>query len=235
MSHRIAGTLILASLAWRSAAAAGAVLDGAPVSLNKAQNWCISPSGPIPNWDAPAHPECAMVWRVLAERDGRTLYSARYAWPSPRGSRQPLRVLTEVLVEGIPGGRVVRKLYAIQEDEAHVRLAPLRMLTVGGATIIESRVCVIETGECGRELAEWTADGIQTVEDHTVAEIRSKLPPGYDIRMNPAIDLGSLSGSGKVWAKKDADCCPSAAMTFTLHLDGRELHLGEVTLTRGPA
>src|SRR5258706_13555275 len=106
------------------------VLDGAPVSLNKPQSWCVAPVGPLPNWDTPAHPDCKMVWRTLAERDGRILYSARYAWPNAGRAAEPLRVLTEVLYEGIRGSRVVRRLYAVQDDEAHVRLAPLRLVTI---------------------------------------------------------------------------------------------------------
>lgn len=223
---------LVALVASPSAFAGGRVLDGAPVSLNKAQKWCVAPSGPLPNWDGPAHPECEMVWRVLAERDGRILYSARYAWPSPGRSGEPLRVLTEVLFEGVRGSRVVRRLYAAQDDEAHVRLAPLRVLTIGGAAVVESRVCMTETGECGRELATWTDGRVDAVADHTVAEIRSLLPKEYDVRLNPEIDLASLSGSGKAWAKRDADCCPSAAIEFTLRLDARELHVEDLKFER---
>jgi hypothetical protein len=173
-----------------------------------------------------------MVWRELAERDGRILYSARYAWPSPARSKEPLRVLTEVLYEGVRGGRVVRKLYAVQDDEVHVRLAPLRLLTVGGASIIESRVCMSATNECGRELAAWTDGRVEAIANHTVAEIRAQLPKGYDLKMNPEIDLLTLSGSGKAWAEGDADCCPSAAVEFTLRLDARELHVDELKFQR---
>ena len=72
------GILMLAA---SHAMASGQVLDGGPVSLNRAQTWCIAPNGPLPNWDRPGHPECKMVFRVLTENNGRTLYSARYAWP----------------------------------------------------------------------------------------------------------------------------------------------------------
>jgi hypothetical protein len=235
MLRRAAVSVAVVVLAWGSPRAAGRVLDGAPVSLNKAQNWCVSPVGPLPNWDSPAHPECRMAWRVIAERDGRILYSARYAWPSPRRADAPLRVLTEVLYEGIPGSRVVRRLYAVQDDEAHVHLAPLRLLTVGGAAIVESQVCMGGTGECGRELAAWTGGRVEPIVDHTLAEIRSRLPQGYDIKMNPEIDLTSLSGSAKAWATRDADCCPTAVIEFTLRLDARELHVREMKFQRRPA
>ncbi len=235
MMVRVLSAAAVLVLAWSSAAATGRVLDGAPVSLSKAQTWCVSAVGPLPNWDTPAHPECKMVWRTLLEKDGRILYSARYAWPSPVRSTEPLRVLTEVIYEGIPGGRVVRKLYAVQDDEAKVRLAPLRILTIGGATILESQVCMSGSGECGRELAAWTPGSVAAIEDHTVDEIRSRLPKGYDLKMNPAIDLAALSGSGKAWAGGDADCCPSAAIEFTLRLEERQLHIGQLRFRRGGA
>jgi hypothetical protein len=207
-------------------------LDGAEVPLNTAQNWCPAPVGPVPNWDGPAHPECAMAWRVLAERDGRVLYSARYAWPSPTRSKEPLRVLTEVLYEGALGSNVVRKLYAVQDDEAHVRLAPLRMVTIGQATVIESRVCMTATGECGHELAAWSAGGIRAIDDRTIADIRLKLPTGFDLRMNPDVDLTALSGKGRAWSAHDRDCCPSAAIEFTLRLTGGELHVDALKFER---
>jgi len=225
----LAGIMMLSS---RYAAAAGHVLDGGPVSLSRAQTWCIAPNGPLPNWDGPGHPECKMVWRVLAERGDRILYSVRYAWPSPARSTEPLRVLTEVLYEGLRGSRIVRKLYAVQDDEALVRLDPLRLVTLDGTNVIESRVCMAATGECGREFATWTGKGVEAVENNTVAEIRSQLPKGYDVKMNPELDLASMSGSGKAWAARDADCCPSAAFAFTLHLDANALHVKDVKLTR---
>jgi hypothetical protein len=228
----VASVLVLAS---SHAGATGRVLDGAPVSLNKAQTWCVSALGPLPNWDTPAHPECKMVWRTLLEKDGRVLYSARYAWPSPARSSEPLRVLTEVVYEGIPGSRIVRRLYAVQDDEAKVRLAPLRVLSIGGATILESEVCMSGTGECGRELVEWTPGAVAAIEDHTVDEIRSQLPKGYDLKMNPAMDLASLSGSGKAWAKEDGDCCPSAAIEFKLRLEARTLHVAGLRFRRSGA
>ena len=215
--------------------AGGQILNGAPVSLNKAQKWCVSPMGPVPNWDAPAHPECKMVWRVLAEHDGKILYSARQAWPSRTRSIEPLRVLTEVLYEGIPGSRVVRRLYAVQEDEARIHLEPLRLLTIGGASIIESKVCMTGTTECGRELVTWTDGRIDAIDDRTVADIRSRLPKGYDLKISPDIDLGSMSGSGKAWKTGDADCCPSAAIEFTLRLDAGELRVDELKFQRLPA
>lgn len=235
MVRRLASALAIALLGGTVARAAGQVLDGAPVSLNKAQNWCVAPVGPLPNWDAPANPECEMRWKVLAERDGRVLYSARYAWPSPHRSSEPLRVLTEVVFEGTPGGRLVRRLFAVQDDEANVRLAPLRVLTVGGATVLESKVCMGLTGECGRELAAWSPGRIEMIRNETVPEIRAQLPKGYDLKMNPELDLASLSGSGKAWAKGDADCCPSGAIEFTLRLDARTLHVAELKFQRRPS
>ena len=218
-----------------SVSAAGRVLDGAPMSLNKAQAWCVSPRGPLPNWDTPAHPECKMVWRTLFEKDGRTLYSARYAWPSQIRSSEPLRVLTEVVFESVPGGRLVRRLYAVQDDEATVRLAPLRVLTVGGATILESQVCMTGTSECGRELVAWTPGSVAAIADHTLPDIRAKLPKGYDLKESPAIDLAALTGAGKAWAKGDADCCPSAIIRFNLRLEARELHVADLQFQRGGA
>jgi hypothetical protein len=212
--------------------AAGRVLDGAPVSLNKAQTWCVAQLAPLPSWDGPGHPECKMVWRVLGQKDDRILYSARYAWPSPTHSAEPLRVLTEVLFEGVRGSRIVRKLYAVQDDEAHVRLEPLRLVTVGGASLIESRVCMTATGECGRELAVWSDGRVDAIDNHTVADLRGKLPAGYDIKLNPELHLAAMSGSGKAWAKGDADCCPSAAIEFTLRLTALELHVEDVKLQR---
>jgi hypothetical protein len=232
MRQRILVTLLVLTTAWASAHAAGRVLDGAPVPLNNAQTWCVSPLSPLPNWDGPAHPDCKMVWRVLAERNGRILYSARYAWPSPTRSEKPVRMLSEVLYEGARGSSVVHRLFAVQDDEAHVRLEPLRVVTVGDTAIIESRVCMSDTGECGRELAAWSGGRIAMIRDRTVAELRSKLPKGYDIKLNPEIDLMSLKGSGKAWAKGDADCCPSASLAFTVELDSGELHLGAVTFQK---
>lgn len=222
----------IAMLASGRAFAAGHVLDGGPVALTRAQTWCIAQNGPLPNWNGPGHPECKMVWRVLAEKNDRILYSARYAWPSPARSAEPLRVLTEVLYEGVRGSRIVRKLYAVQDDEALVRLEPLRLMMLGGTRVIESRVCMAATGECGRELVTWTDAGVEAVANKTIAEIRSQLPKGYDLKMNPELDLASMSGSGKAWAEHDADCCPSAAFEFTLLLDANELHVKDVKLTR---
>lgn len=227
----IAAALMTASTAF----ATGRVLDGAPIALNKAQTWCVAPQGPLPNWDSPAHPECKMVWRTLFEKDGKVVYSARYAWPSPAHSAEPLRVLTEVLFEGTPGGKLVRRVYAVQDDEAKVRLAPLRVVAIGGRTVIESQVCMSGTGECGRELAVWTPGGVFPIEDHIVAEIRAQLPKGYDLKMNPAVDLDALTGAGKAWAKSDAECCPSAEIRFTLRLDERALHVGELKFQKGGA
>jgi hypothetical protein len=220
---------------WANALASGHVLNGAPLALDKAQTWCVARTGPVPNWDGPGHPDCKMVWRELARQGGRTLYSARYAWPSPARSDEPLRVLTEVLFEGIPGSRLVRRLYAVQEDEAHIHLEPLHVVTIGGAAVIESRVCLNGTGECGREFAAWTDGGIEPIADHTVAEIRSRLPAGYDLRINPELDLASGSGTGRAFAQRDADCCPSADVAFKLRLDARELHAEEIKVQRRPA
>jgi hypothetical protein len=235
MIKRTALSMMFVILGSAGVFASGQILNGAPVSLNKAQKWCVSPMGPVPNWDTPAHPECKMVWRVLAERNGKTLYSARQAWPSRTRSAEPLRVLTEVLYEGIPGSRVVRRLYAVQEDEARIHLEPLRLLTIGGAAIIESKVCMTGNNECGRELVTWTDGRIEAIDDRTVAEIRSRLPKGYDLKINPNIDLGSMSGSGKAWKTGDADCCPSAAFEFTLRLDAGALHVKELKIQRLPA
>jgi hypothetical protein len=220
---RFAPILVLSALfGVPGAHAAGRVLDGTPIALERAKTWCVAPSGALPNWDHPAHPECEMVWRVLAEKDGRILYSARYAWPS---ARPGLRVLTEVLFEGIPGSRVVHRLYAVQDDEAHIRLAPLRLLAVAGASVIESTVCMGETRECGRELAIWVPGHVEAVKDRTVAEIRSKLPKRYDLRMNPDLDVAALLGKGRAWFERDPDCCPSATIEFTLRLTAGELHV----------
>ncbi len=204
------------------------VLDGQPVSMLKAQTWCIAPGTDIPSWGGLGHPECKMTWRVLAERDGRVLYSARYAWPSPTRGDDPRRMLTEVLFEGVSRGRVVRRLFAVQEDEARILLAPLRLLQIGGKTFIESRVCMSGTLECGSEFAIWDGGRVERIEDHTVAEIRRGLPQGYDLNTNPQIDLALLSGKGKAWTRNDADCCPSATIAFTLRLDGTELHLQDM-------
>jgi len=212
--------------------AAGHVLDGAEMPLNTARTWCIAPAGELPNWNTPAHPECEMAWRVLAEQDGRVLYSARYAWPSPSRSKVPLRVLSEVLFEGQRGSAVLRRLYAVQDDEAHVRLAPLRLVTVAGAPIIESLVCAPDTGECGRELASWSPGRVTAIGDRTAADIRAKLPPRFDLRMNPAIDLAALTGKGSAWAASDRDCCPSASIEFTLGLANGELHVLDLRFRR---
>lgn len=235
MKFRAQLAVAVVVLAHVSISAAGRILDGAPVSLNTAQTWCIAPRGPLPNWDTPADPECKMVWRTLLSKDGRTLYSARYAWPSPIRSGESLRVLTEVLYESLPGGRSVRKLYAVQDDETNVRLAPLSVLTVGDATVLESQVCMTGTAECGREIATWSPGGVTAIEDHTVAEIRAQLPKGYDLKLNPAIDLAALTGAGKAWAKGDADCCPSGRIQFKLRLEDRKLHVVDLRFQRGGA
>jgi hypothetical protein len=233
MKNAVATALVL--LGSTVALCAGRALDGAPVALNTAQQWCISSREPLPNWDGPAHPECKMVWRVLAERGDRTLYSARYAWPSPLYSKDNPRVLTEVLFEGVKGSRVLRRLYVVQDDESHVKLDPLRVLTIGDATIVESRVCMSGTGECGRDLATWSDGQIEPMKDHTVADIRKLLPRGYDLNLNPEIDLSALRGSGKAWAKDDAECCPSARIEFTLRLEAGALHVRDLKFLRKPA
>ena len=233
MKNAVATALIL--FGSTAALAAGRALDGAPVAINTAQQWCISPREPLPNWDGPAHPECKMVWRVLAERGDRTLYSARYAWPSPLYTKDNPRVLTEVLFEGVKGSRVLRRLYVVQDDESHVKLDPLRLQTIGDTTIVESRVCMSGTGECGRDLAIWTDGQIEPMKDHTIADIRALLPKGYDLNLNPEIDLPSLRGSGNAWAKGDADCCPSARIEFKLRLEEGALHVRDLKFLRKPA
>ena len=47
----------LVSLPSASADAESQVLDGHPVSVQKAQTWCIAPGRNIPSWDGPSHPE----------------------------------------------------------------------------------------------------------------------------------------------------------------------------------
>ena len=208
------------------------VLDGHPVSLTKAQSWCIAPGINMPNWDAPSHPDCKMAWRVLAERDNRILYSARYAWPSPRRGGEPWRVLSEVLFEGVKGSKVVHCLFAVQEDEARILLAPLRVVEVDNGTVLESRVCMSGTTECGSEFARWSDGRVEKIADHTVSEIRSQLPKGYDLSTNPEINLTQLSGQGKAATRSDAECCPSATIAFKVRLDGTELHVEDVQFRR---
>lgn len=208
------------------------VLDGHPVSAVKAQSWCIAPGTNIPSWDALSHPECKMTWRVLAERNGRILYSARYAWPSPRRAGESWRVLTEVLFEGVKDPRVVHCLYAIQEDEARMLLAPMRVLENGAGTVLEARVCMSGTTECGSEFAIWGSRGVSKIEDHTLAEIRSQLPKGFDLNTNPQLDLVTLTGRGNAFARGDADCCPSASIAFKLRLDGTALHVQDLQFRR---
>ncbi len=208
------------------------VLDGHPVSLVKAQTWCIAPGKYIPSWDGPSHPDCKMTWRVLAEHGGRVLYSARYAWPSPTRGGEPARVLTEALFEGIKGSRVVRCLYAVQEDESRILLAPLSVHEMSGTTFLESRICLSGTTECGSEFAVWDDSRVEMIKDHTIAEIRSQLPEGYDLSTNPQINLAALTGQGKAGARDDPDCCPSGSIAFKLRLEGSELHAQDVQFRR---
>lgn len=229
---RSALVVALVFLPLASAKAESRVLDGNPVSSLKAQTWCISPGTDVPSWDIPANPECKMAWRVLVERDGRTLYSARYAWPTRIQGDRPTRVLTEVLYEGVPGSKVVRRLFALQEDETRILPAPLKVLEISGVPVLESRVCMTGTNECGSEFAFWRNGRIEMIKDHTVAEIRKGLPRGYDLHTNPQIDIASLSGQGKASTRGDADCCPSASIAFKLRLDGTELHLQDMQFTR---
>ena len=214
------------------AGAEGRVLARYPMSLTKAQSWCIAPDRPAPSWDGPGHPECKMTWKVLAERDGRVLYSARYAWPSPTRGDGRFRVLTEVLFEGVKGSRVVTSLYAVQEDESRILPAPLRVHELAGRTIIESRVCMSDTTECGSEFASWDNGQVGKIENHTIAEIRLRLPRGYDLNTTPQIDLASLSGKGTAGTRGDADCCPSATIAFKLQLDGAALHVEDLEFKR---
>jgi hypothetical protein len=222
----------LVGLPFVTASAESRVLDGHPVSILKAQNWCIAPGTNVPSWDGPSHPECKMTWRVLAERDNRVLYSARYAWPSPKRGGEPWRVLTEVLFEGVNGSRVVRCLFAIQEDEARILLAPLHVLAISDGTVLEARVCMSGTTECGSEFVTWGDGAVEKIADHTVAEIRAQLPRGYDLNTNPEIDLSTLSGRAKAWTRGDADCCPSATIAFKLRLEGTELHVEDLQFRR---
>jgi hypothetical protein len=210
------------------AAAEGRVLAGTPVSIGKAQSWCVAPGAAVPSWDGPGHPECKMTWRVLAEHGGRVLYSARYAWPSPTRGSESKRVLTEVLFEGVKGSRVVTALYAVQEDEARILPAPLRVVELAGRPVIESRVCMTGTTECGSEFSIWDDGRVAKIEDHTVAELRLRLPKGYALNTTPQIDLASLSGTGAAWTRGDADCCPSATIAFKLRLAGAELHVEDL-------
>jgi hypothetical protein len=229
---RLALLLGLIAFPVARADAEGRVLAGNPMSIAKAQSWCIAPDRPVPSWDGPGHPECQMSWRELAERGGRVLYSARYAWPSPTRGDGRLRVLTEVLFEGVKGSRVVASLYAVQEDEARILPAPLRVHELAGRTIIESRVCMSDTTECGSEFAIWDNGQVEKIKNHTIAEIRERLPRGYDLNTTPQIDLASLSGKGSAWARGDADCCPSATFAFKLQFDGAALHVQDMQFRR---
>jgi hypothetical protein len=233
---RLAFVLAFGFLRPSIVAAAGQVLDGRPVALAKAQGWCISPGESLGSWDLPANPECKMTWRELVRRDGRILYSARYAWPgAPHGAARS-RILTEVLFEGIEGSRVVRRLYGVQDDDARMILAPLATLrSTGPATLLESRVCMTGTTECGSEFATWHDGRIDKIVDHTIAEIRAQLPQGADLATNPRIDLAALSGEGQVSMRGDPADRPSATVAFTLKLDGTELHLREMQVNGGAA
>ena len=183
--------------------AEGRVLTGHPMSIARAQSWCIAPDRPAPSWDGPGHPECEMTWRVLAERGDRVLYSARYAWPSPTRGDGRMRVLTEVLFEGAKGSRVVTSLYAVQEDEARILPAPFRVHELDGRTVIDSRVCMTGTTECGGEFAIWENGRVEKIENHAISEIRERLPRGYDLSTTPQIDLASLSGTGAASKRGD--------------------------------
>jgi len=222
----------IAVLASATARAESRVLDGHPVSMVKAQSWCIAPGDDIPSWDRPSHPECNMTWRVLAERNGRILYSARYAWPSPRRGGESWRVLSEVLFEGVKGSKVVHCVFAVQEDEARILLAPLQVVETGTGTVLESRICMSGTTECGSEFARWSDGRVEKIEDHTIVEIRSHLPRGYDLSTNPQINLPALTGLGKASTRGDADCCPSATIAFRLRLEGTELHVEDLQFRR---
>jgi hypothetical protein len=126
----------------------------------------------------------------------------------------------------------VRALYAIQEDEARILLAPLKALELDGKTLLEARVCMSGTTECGSEFALWHDERVEKITDHTVAEIRAQLPRGYDLSTTPRIDLTSWSGNARASTKGDADCCPSATIAFTLSLDRTDLHLREMQFRR---
>jgi hypothetical protein len=139
LALRLAVLIGVAALHITRAGAEGRALPGYPVSITKAQSWCIAADRPVPSWDGPGHADCKMTWRVLAQRDGRVLYSARYAWPSPTSSDGRWRVLTEVLFEGVKGSRVVTSLFAVQEDESRILPAPLHVFDLNGRTIVESR------------------------------------------------------------------------------------------------
>ncbi len=227
---RLAILFGLIALPGTRAGAEGRVLAGVPASIGKAQTWCIAPGTAVPSWDGHGHPECKMTWRVLAERGGRVLYSARYAWPSPTRGNGSKRVLTEVLFDGVTGSRVVTSLYAVQEDEARILPAPLRIFELDGRTVIESRVCMSGTTECGSEFAIWDNGRVAKIENHTVAELRERLPRGYELNTTPQIDLASLSGTGAAWTRGDADCCPSATIAFKVRLSGTELHVEDLEL-----
>ncbi len=221
---RILIALAVALFTCGSLHAEARVLDGHPVSREKAQSWCIAPSEIIPSWDFPAHPDCKMIWREVARHEGRALYSARYSWPAPDRGDERGRILTEVLFEGLPQSRVVRCLYAVQEDSSRILLAPLRITSLGAATVVESRICMTGTAECASELASWNGRNVERVVDHTIDEIRASLPEGYALKSNPSFDLPSATGRAHAWSRADADCCPSAVVEFRLRLTGAELH-----------
>jgi hypothetical protein len=210
------------------AGAEGRVLAGSPISIVRAQTWCIAPDAPVPSWDGHGHPECKMTWRVLKERKGLVLYSARYAWPSPTRGAENRRMLTEVLFEGVAGSHVVTTLYAVQEDEALILPAPLRVFELEGKTVIESRVCMTGTTDCGSEFAIWDNGRVAKIENHAIAELRVQLPKGYVLNATPQIDLASMSGTGAAWSRHDADCCPSATIAFKVRLSGAELHVADM-------
>ena len=82
--------------------------------------------------------------------------------------------------------------------------------------------------ECGSDFAIWDNGRVGKLADHTVAEIRERLPEGYGLNTTPQIDLASMSGKGAAWTRGDADCCPSATIGFKLRLDGTELHVEDM-------
>jgi hypothetical protein len=213
-------------------------LHPAPVAVptSKAQS-CIGQSDPVPNWTGKAHPNCSVDWSKLGSMRGRTLYRARYQWPSdellPDFPDTQYRVVVEVLFEGTGNAKEVTPLLAVQRDETYSFLRPLTIHYVGDLRIVEIRECLNGTGGCGQEFLVWRSGKVLEIPNSIRKQVEQRLPTGYHTAKSPEIDIDTLTGRGGVWLDSDPNCCPSASVTFTFSVSDRELMIRDFKFEKG--
>ena len=108
----------------------------------------------------------------------------------------------------------------------------LRELTVArhhDAVLVSYFICLNGTGGCAQQFL--VANPRWSVVDQPYLEgLVARLPAEGSLHKGRRIDVATLQGVQPVAMPGDANCCPSARMTFAVELDGSELRLTRATM-----